>query len=133
MLIAGGLLLGTASIASAQGALNAGGAYPAGITTGSPYGANWSGYYGLNPGGYPLNTNSAYYGAGTSYYNSLYRPTGSWSYGSAPGTTYGAMPGYTTSYPTYRNAYAPGTSYYNSNYSNQRRGLLGGGLFRRNR
>jgi hypothetical protein len=140
MLIAGGLLLGAARVPNAQDNLNSAGSYPAGITTGSPYGANWSGYYGLNRGGYPLNTYAPTYRAGTSYYNSTYAPPRTATYGYAPGTTYAARPGYTTTYPgytttypSYRNAYAPGYSYSNANTANQRRGLFRGGLFRRNR
>jgi hypothetical protein len=142
LLIAGGLLLGPAVAANAQNnSMNAFGAYPAGIMTGSPYGANWSGFYGLNPGGMPLNTyNQPYnaYGANYSYMapgvNTSYPQVGTNTYSSAysaPGAStssyYGAAPGYTTSpYP-----YTYGTNYnYNSTYNTYRRGL---GLFRSRR
>jgi hypothetical protein len=115
-----GLVLGMASSAGAQTSLGDFGGYPAGITTGSPSGANWSGYYGLNPGGYPLRSYNQPY----SFYGSNY----------VLPQTGGFNPGYNTyrppvyynppSQPRYYNyssmyyaapapgAAAPGTTYY---------------------
>jgi len=148
MLAAGGLLFGMAIAANAQSdAVSASGAYPAGITTGSAYGGNWSGFYGLNPGGVPLNTyNQAYNANGANYsymlpgansatnlYRSAYVNPGTTSAGYAPGTTYaygsgvpaygyGTQPVYTTTYPGY--SYGSTTSYYTNTYG-ARRGLFG--------
>jgi len=141
LLVAGSLLLGPAIAANAQDSMNAFGGYPAGLTTGSAYGGNWSGFYGLNPGGVPLNTyNQPYNANGANYsymlpgsnsatnlYSSAYVTPGSTSAGYAPGTTYagspyayGARPAYTTTYPRY---YSYGSSpYYTTTY---RRGLFG--------
>lgn len=120
ILLAAGLLLGPAVAAKAQiGAMSASSAYPAGITTGSPYGANWSGFYGLNPGGMPLNTYNQPYNAYGANYSYL-----------APGTNYvrpynpSAPAGYNSAYvapgTTYSGAYAPNAAYrsgYSSTYS----------------
>jgi hypothetical protein len=114
LLIAGGLLLGPAIAAKAQNNLNSFGTYPAGIMTGSPYGANWNGYYGLNRGGYPLNTYT---------YGSAYAAPGAMTYGYVPGRiTYGYAPGYNPTYPTYSYDTVPAYGY------NTARG--GMGLFR---
>src|SRR5512135_1031843 len=136
LLIAGGLLLGPAIAAKAQtNTLNSFGTYPAGIMTGSPYGGNWSGYYGLNSGGYPLNTYSQPYNAsGANYlymtpgtnYRYPYAP-GTTTYGSAyaaPGSSpYGNAPGYNMTYPSYPYG-TPSYGYYNP--SGRGRGMFGG-------
>ncbi len=98
MLMAGGLVLGMASLASAQDSLNAFGGYPAGITTGSNYG-----YY---PGGYspipPISVQPSW--LGTTSYSAGY-------YGMAPNTVNPSTmySPYTSSYPLY--AYPSASSY----------------------
>jgi hypothetical protein len=117
---AGGLVLALTTAAAAQTTLGDFGGYPAGITTGSPSGANWSGFYGLNPGGYPLrsyNQPYSFYGSNyvlpqtggynTGYYS--YRPAPTYSY--RPGVTNYYSSGYYAPGPGTR-TYAPGTTYY---------------------
>jgi len=149
LLIAGSFVLGSAITANAQNNGMAGfGAYPAGITTGSPYGANWSGFYGLNPGGVPLNTyyqpynaygaNYTYMSPGSNYlnsaapgmtsYNSAYTAPGRVpTYGYAPGTTttYGRTPGYTTTYPNYSYGSVPTYNYNTTRRNGVIRGMFG--------
>ena len=103
--VAGGVVLGLASSATAQtNSLNAFGGYPAGITTGSQY--------GFYPGGY----NGAY-----SSGNSVYRiapPVGTSTYYSSG--FYGGVPGTTTYGPgvnySATTAYPNGTYGYSSSY-----------------
>lgn len=115
MLLAGGLVLGQASFARAQDAINAFGTYPAGITTGSPapYGLYSNGSYGMNYG-YPFTYSTQPYPFYGSQYMApnatLYNP-GYTGYG-LPNTYsrgYGlySTPGsYTTySYPAYGGTY----------------------------
>jgi hypothetical protein len=133
LLAAGGLVLGLASAAEAQ--MGGFGGYPAGITTGSTSGANWSGYYGLNPGGYPLMSYNRPY----SFYGSNYVlpqtggfNTGYSTYGQ-PNVYYGAnnyvpRTGPYAYRPTY--SYRPGvTNYYSSGYSASIPGTTTSGAF----
>lgn len=139
LLLAGGLLLGMSLTANAQTLANsASSAYPSGILTGSPYGANWSGYYGLNPGGYPLNTyyrpynaneaNYSYMAPGYNYQNQVpYAPRTTYynSGYAAPGATYGSG----MSYPGYSSyGYSPAYGAYNT-YRGATGMFRSGGLF----
>jgi hypothetical protein len=125
LVIAGGMVLGLTSSASAQINGMGFGGYPAGITSGSSY--------GFYPGGY----NGPYSSATTGY---VMRPSGGVStyyssgfYGGVPGTTtYGPGVNYSAS-----SAYPYGTYGYSSSYGGYRvqprgpiRRMMGGWRYR---
>jgi hypothetical protein len=126
LLAVGCLAAAYAPAASAQDSVNAFGGYPAGITTGSPYGF-YPGGYGQGVAAYPTAGGYAY-GPRVSYYSSgyyggtpgtmTYRPGVNFSAGNAASYGY-ASPRYAMPY-TYTPSY--GTYYPSGMY---RRGLFG--------
>jgi hypothetical protein len=126
LMIAGGLVAGLDSTASAQNDLNGFGGYPAGITTGSQYGlypGGSNGYYSSSSVSTPAPTpgSSTFYSPGF--------------YGGAPGaTTYGPGVNYSasTAYPGGTYGYAgsygrpPSAGYGYGSYPVQRRGMPSG-------
>jgi len=115
-IVAGGLWLGSATVADAQFALSIGNPYAGGVGIGVP------GYYGY---GYP-NYGVGYGGLGTTFYRSGYAGY------VAPGTTYFNSGYYAPAVGAYSYpAYGYARPYYGGYGYRYRRGLPWGGRWRR--